>query len=186
MKLKDRISLWWNIRKLKHVKPKREDAALVYTDNQGNRWYTVSPASLHTTRSLTAWVLSEDAEYSLTRERLSSGLKKVNEYINKGNITDASKILGVIEASLVIYATPEILLNIATCYTFINDEPDEYSERFQKIKRDVWEKDFDCKSFFLQYALSYTKKHSESPPQNAQEYLQKIKPVMDQINYHLK
>lgn len=179
------IILWYNLRKLKKIKPKHEDAALVYTDSQGNKWYTVSPSSLHATRALTAWVLTKDLDYGLTRDKLLNGFKKINELINKGNITDASKVLGVLEAAMDLYCEPEVLLNIATCYTFLNDEPEEYKEHIQKKKKDIFEKDYECKSFFLSYAISYTKKFSQSPPPNAQEYFQEVKPLIDQINYHL-
>lgn len=186
MKIFQRITLWYNLRKLKKIKPKREDATLVYTDSEGNKWYTVSPASLHATRGLTAWLLSDDIKRGLTADMLKIGFERMSKYYNEGKPSEAFKIIGVLEAALDLYATPEVLMNIATCYTFLNNEPDEYKAAYQKKKRDIWEKDFECKAFFLQYATNYTKQHSESPPSNVQEYFQEMKPVLDLINKHLK
>lgn len=186
MKLKKAIQLWWYKRKISKLKPKREDATLVYTDAQGNKWYTVSPASMHATRALTAWVQTKDLDFGITREKLQRGLNKITDLLNENKPSDASEIVGVLKAALDIYAEPEVLLNIASCYTFLNDEPDEYKEHIQKNKKDIWEKDYECRSFFLQYAITYTDKHSKSQVKNAQEYLQGVKPVLDQINYHLQ
>lgn len=161
---------------------------LLYTDAQGNKWHTITNhANIHATRALTAWAFSRDAEYGLTREKLSIACEKLNEAVNKKDIASIAKITGVIEAALTLYAEPQILLNLATCYTFLNDEKnDGFKDFIQDKKREIWQSDNDCKAFFLQWSVTFMKRFSELQNTNVLAYLEKSKPVTDQIDLLLR
>lgn len=159
----------------------------IYTDSKGNKFYALNnPANLHATRALPAWVFARDSEYSMTKERRIAAYEKINECVNKKDLASIAKIVGVMEAAEQLYCEPEILLNLATCYTFLNDEKnDSYKDFIQEQKRDIWNSDSEAKSFFLQWSLQYTAKYSASLKLNVQEYLGKVKPILDQINYQI-
>ncbi len=184
-KLYNKLRLYLILRKIKQtIQPANEGKKLVYTDSFDNKWYILNnPANLHATRTLTAWSFTKDSEFGMTRDKLKKLLGKINECINANNLADAAKVTGVIEAGLELYAEPEILLNLATCYTFLNKEKPEYKDYEQEQKRSIWTNDNDCKSFFLQFALQYTARFSESQKLNVLQYLDKTKSVRDQINY---
>lgn len=164
-----------------------EGFKLIYTDNKGNKYYSlVNPANLHATRALMAWTYSKDSEFGLTTKKLKGLLERINESVNKKDIATIAKITGVMEAALDLYAEPEILINLATCYVFLNDEKNEgYKDFIQQQKLDLWKSDNDARSFFLQFAVQYTSKYSELQRLNVLDYLERAKPVLDQINYHL-
>lgn len=160
----------------------------IYTDRQGNKWHTINnPANIHATRALTAWAFSRDAAFGMSREQLSIACDKLNDAVNKKDIATIAKVVGVIEAGLTLYSTPEILLNLATCYTFLNDEKNEgYKDFIQDKKREIWNTDADCKSFFLQWSTRFIQKSSELQNTNVLDYLEKVKPIIDQIDFQLQ
>lgn len=164
-----------------------EGFKLLYTDSQGNKWYCITnTANIHASRALTAWAFSKDAEYGLTREKLSLGLEKINEAVNKNRLSDVAKVTGVLEAALSLYAEPEIMLNLATCYTFLNNEQnDGFKDFIQEKKREIWNSDPDCRAFFLQWSVQFMQRFSESQSTNVLDYLERVKPVIDQINFQL-
>lgn len=161
---------------------------LIYTDNKWNKYYgLVNPANLHATRALSAWAYSKDSEFGMTTVKLRGMLDKINEAVNKKDLASVAKITGVIEAAMELYAEPEILINLATCYVFLNDEKnDGYKDHIQTEKLALWKEDKEARSFFLQYAVQFTSKYSELQRLNVLDYLEKAKPVLDQINYHLR
>jgi hypothetical protein len=184
----DKLKTWWALRKLtKATEPQKSGFKLIYTDSQKNKWYTVTNFSnLHTSRALMAWVFQGDSDYGMTSEKRQIAYEKMNTAINDGDLSTLAKIVGILESADKLYAEPEILLNLATCYTFLNDEKnDSYLEWIQEDKRKIWAGDPDCKSFFLQFAASFTQKFSESQEKNVQEYLEKARPVLNQINKNL-
>lgn len=160
---------------------------LIYTDKQDNKYYCLNnPANLHATRALMAWTYSKDSEFGLTTKKLKGLLERINESVNKKDIATIAKITGVMEAALDLYAEPEILINLATCYVFLNDEKNEgYKDFIQQEKLELWKSDNDARSFFLQFAVQFTLKYSELQRLNVLDYLERAKPVLDQINYHL-
>lgn len=176
--------LFWK----KKAAPTQDGFKLLYTDRQSNKWYAINnAANIHATRALTAWSFSRDAEFGMTRERLSIACEKLNEAVNKKDIATIAKVTGVIEAGLTLYATPEILLNLATCYTFLNDETNEgFKDFIQEKKRDIWSTDADCKSFFLQWSVTFIQRFSELQNTNVLDYLQNAKPILDQIDFQLR
>lgn len=164
-----------------------EGTKLLYTDTKGNKFYALNnPANLHATRALPAWVFARDSEYGMTAERRRTAYEKINDCVNKKDLATIAKVVGVMEAAEQLYCEPEILLNLATCYTFLNDEKnDSFKDHYQEQKRDLWKHDSDAKSFFLQWSLQYTSKYSASLNLNVLEYLEKVKPIIDQINYQI-
>lgn len=186
MDIRDIKFFWQSKRPL--TKPTPEGFKLIYTDSQGNKWYCINnSANIHATRALTAWAFSKDAEYGMTREKLSLACEKINEAVNKNKISDVAKVTGVIEAALSLYAEPEIMLNLATCYTFLNDEAnDGFKDFIQEKKRVIWQSDAECKAFFLQWSVQFMQRFSESQSTNVLDYLEKVKPVIDQINFQLQ
>lgn len=183
---------WLNKIKERFKKPviekPKEGFKLIYTDSKGNKYYTLSnPANLHTSRALPAWVFSKDSEYTLSREKFRQAFQRINEAVNKKDLASIAKVVGVMEAGMDLYAEPEILLNLATCYVFLNDETnDSYKDYIQEQKRELWKADKDAQSFFLQFAVQYTVNYSELQKLNVLDYLEKAKPVIDQINYHIQ
>lgn len=172
----------------KSISPITDGFTHIYTDALGNKWYSIAnPANIHATRALTAWTYSRDAEYGLTKEQRLIGYSKMNEALNKKDISSLAKILGVFEAAEDLYATPNILLNLATCYTFLNDEKnDSYKDFIQQKKRDIWDSDLVCKAFFLQWSVQFMQQRSQSQNVNVLEYLEQAKPVLDQIDFLLR
>lgn len=167
-------------------KPK-DGFKLIYTDSLGNKWFTINNyANLFATRSLMAWNYSKDSEYNLTEEQRLTAYEKMNEGVNKKDIASIAKIVGVMEAAEKLYCAPVILLNLATCYVFLNDEAnDGYKDFIQDKKREIWESDIDCKAFFLQWSTQFTKRYSELQKLNVLDYLERAKPILDQINFLL-
>lgn len=160
---------------------------LIYTDKAGNKYYGLNnPANLHATRALMAWNYAKDSEHGMTKQRRKLAFDKINESVNKKDLATIAKVVGVMEAADDLYAEPEILQNLATCYVFLNDEKNEgYKDHIQQEKIELWKSDHDARSFFLQYALQFTSKYSELQRLNVLDYLEKAKPVIDQINFLL-
>lgn len=181
-----RIKLYFVLRRIKKtMKPVNDEGKkYLYTDKFDNKWYTlINPANLHPARALNAWIFAKDSEYGMSSEKLKTATEKINEAINKNDLATIAKVNGIIEAALELYAEPAILLNLATCYTFLNNEKnDAFVDHIQDNKRAIWENDPDCKSFFLQFALQFTVKFSESQKLSVQEYLEKAKPITDLIS----
>ncbi len=180
---------WWTIRQLRRQAEPPTDKKLIYTDKLGNKFYTLrNPANIPAERALTAWVYTNDSEYGITRERLKWALDKLKTAINnqQPDLVTISQVIGALEACDSLYAEPEVLLNLASVYTTMNGEQFEhYADYEQKAKRQAWDKDPEAKSFFLQFAHQYSKRFSERPESNLQDYLKEIKPVLDQVSLSL-
>lgn len=164
-----------------------EGFKLLYTDSKGNNWFTITnQANLHASRALFAWGFARDAEYGLSRERLQLACEKINEYVNKKDVASIAKVIGVIEAGLDLYAEPQVMLNLATCYTFLNDEAnDGYKDFWQDKKREIWESDVDCRAFFLQWCTQSMQQFSALQKLNVLDYFDQTKAVRDQLEYQL-
>lgn len=183
--------LWWLINKLKLPKPSlngHDGFKHIYTDAQGNKWYAINnPANLHAMRGLTAWAYSKDAEFGLTREKLLIACEKINDGVNKKDIASIAKVVGVIEAALTLYAEPEIMLNLATCYTFLNDEKNTgFLDHVQQKKRELWQQDPVCKAFFLQWSVQFIQRFSASQNTSVLDYLEQSKATVEQIDLLLR
>lgn len=163
------------------------DLKLCYTDKKGNAYYCMTnPAIIPAQRALAAWVVSKDAEFGLSREKMKLCLDKAKKALNKSDIVEASQAIGIIESAMDLYAESEILLQLATCYIFLNDEnPKEYSNEVQKKKRKLWDEDAEAKSFFLQFAYRLTRRYGEQPQLNVREYLEKVSPVLKELEFYL-
>lgn len=160
----------------------------VYTDKFGNKWYALkNPAKIAAERALTAWAYTEDSSYSINRKNLRTILDSINNAINSNNLAEVAKLTGLVEMCLELYCHDEILLNLASVYTFLNDEKNEGAHDYilQK-KREIWETDSNCKSFFLQWSWQYTARYSEQPRLNVPEYLAKVEQVKKDIQYRLE
>lgn len=161
---------------------------LVYTDTKGNKWYALkNPANLCAERALAAWAFKEDSRYSLTRDNLKGILARMNDAVNKGDMATISKSIGVIESALDLYCTEEILLNIATVYTFLESEENTgIQDYITERKRQIWRDDVSCRSFFLQFAYPLTASYSELPELNVLTYLSQMQPLLNHINSQMK
>ena len=168
------------------MKPANEGKKLIYTDKFKNKWYMkTNPANLHATRALAAWSFTKDSEFGITGKKLKRALDMIEEELNSEAAVDRvniGNITGVLKAGLELYAEPEILLNLAKCYTFIGDEPEEFKDSWQEKKVNLWGNDDEARAFFLQYALQYTARYSESQKLNVPEYLEQSKAVRDKIS----
>lgn len=188
-KLWQSLLLKFYLRKIKQAtEPQKDGFKFLYKDSLGNKWYTVSnAANIHASRSLMAWVFQKDMEFGINAEKRQVLYSKMNEAVNKGDISTIAKLTGLLEAGETLYAEPTILLNLITCYTFLNDEKnDGYLEWVQEKKREIWSSDNDCKAFFLQFAVNFTEKFSQSQNKNVLDYLDKVRPLINQINHVLK
>lgn len=159
----------------------------VYTDKSGNDYFKfINPSLMPASRLLMAMILTGDADRSMNKHNLKHLCSLIDERINSNDLSGAAKINGLIQASLDLYADEETLLQLAQVYYLMNDEnPETYSERFQKEKRKIWDEDIDAKGFFLQQSFKYTKAFQEQPQLNVLEYLNKAKPI-NQIKDLLK
>lgn len=185
----NRIKLRYFLYKIqKATEPQKDGFKFLYKDSLGNKWYTVSNLSnIHASRALMGWVFQKDMEFGMSSEKRQILYAKMNEAVNKGDISTVAKLVGLLEAGENLYAETTILLNLVTCYTFLNDEKnDGYLEYVQDKKREIWSKDNDCKSFFLQFAVNFTEKFSKSQSKNVLDYLDKARPLINQISEVLK
>lgn len=159
----------------------------VYQDKFGNKWYALkNPAKIAAERALTAWAYTEDSNYSLNRKNLRTILDNINNAINTNNLAEIAKLIGLVEMCLELYCHDEILLNLASVYTFLNDEKNEGVHDYMlEKKREIWETDSNCKSFFLQWSWQYTARYSEQPQLNVPEYLEKVAQVKKDIQYRM-
>lgn len=187
--IKNKIVIWYTLWKLQKVAEPPTDRKLIRTDKFGNKFYTLKNLSnIPAERALHAWVYTNDTEYSLTRDRLEWGLSKMEESINRQqpDLVTISQVIGAYRSALSLYAEPEVLLNLASVYVTMNNESfEDYADYEQKLKREMWDKDPESKSFFLQLAHSFSKQYSTQAKLNVPSYLKKIKPVLDQINLNL-
>lgn len=180
-----RIKTWIKSRFSKPELP--TEFYLIYTDKFKNKWYALkNPARIAAERALTAWAYTEDSNYSLDRKNLKTILEHINNAINANNLSEVAKLTGLIEMCMELYCHDEILLNLASVYTFLNDEKNEGAHDYilQK-KREIWETDNECKSFFLQWSWQYTARYSEQPQLNVREYLEKVVKVKKDIQYRI-
>lgn len=189
-RLKNKIRYWWALRQLKKVAEPATEKKLIRTDKSGNKFYTLkNSATLPTERCLTSIVYTEDTKWGLTLEKRAHGFKLMRELINEEGAVQRDKlgeIMGALEMAATLYAEPETILNLASVFVVMNNESfDTYAAYEQQLKRQMWDKDPESKSFFLQLGYRYSVKYSQQPELNVPSYLKKIKPALDQINWSL-
>lgn len=177
-----RLKFWQN-----GVKP--TPTKLVYTDKAKNKYYTFkNPAEIPHGRWMDAQILQRYAEFCLTKEQFSMWLDRMEESINQKqpDIASLGALVKVARASEELYCEKETVLNLATVYFMMNDEdPETYMDYWQKAKREAWGKDKGAESFFLQQCVLLIPMSAEQRNSNVLRYIQKTKPVIDELNYHL-
>lgn len=156
----------------------------IYTDKEGNKWYALkNPANISAERALAAWAFMEDSKYGLTRENMQAITTKMNEAINRNDMATVAKLTGLIESCMELYTSEQILLNLASVYAFIGDEKNEgVVDYINEKKRKIWSEDVACRSFFLQFAYRYTHRYSEQPELNVLTYLERVRPIINDLN----
>lgn len=159
----------------------------IYKDKSGNRWYALkNPAHISAERALAAWAYMEDSKYSLSKENLRLILDNMNTALNKSDLATVAKLTGLIESCLEIYTHDAVLLNLASVYCFLNDEKNEgIVDYVVEQKRKIWRDDMEARSFFLQFAWQFTARYSEQQQLNVHDYLEKIRPLLNDINSRL-
>lgn len=180
LNLKKRFQEWRIKRRFKEQPSER---ILIYTDKAGNKYYTVKAHNLPTERGMVAWVYINDSKYGLTTERLTYALEQIKLAINTrpADIDKIAAIRNTLETATTLYCEKEILLNLALTYTFMNDEPDAVLDHWTEAKKKAWALDKEAESFFLSFAYQFTEKYSQLPKLNVPQYLEEVKPIINQL-----
>lgn len=147
---------------------------LMYTDALGNEWYTFAdPLRMPAQRALAAEVAATWADLNIAKEDLADYVRRMKAYGNEGDIVRLFHLLTIIEQRLEWACEDKTLLALAKCYYLINDEPImSPSDQHNRLKDEVWDRDRECRGFFLRSAFVLTKGYSQFSPNDILSYLE--------------
>ena len=166
---------------------KRKDPPLalkkIYTDKEGNNYFTwKDPTEIPIHRANMAQMFSRYADLLLTKSLLSTLVDKALEECDNGKLTKVAVLLNEIKIREDLYAEPETLLQLATCYVMLKGEsPHEYNQHEAQKKLNLWDSDHEAKSFFLQFAYQCTTSYSENSDKSILDYLKEMDPVISRM-----
>lgn len=156
----------------------------VYKTSKGIKFFAhsnildISPA-----RGIAASRADRFVGLRLSQSNMEAILDNAIEGINKRqDFVNAVAILHELKQRCHYLTEESSLLDLACIYYFLEDEDPRYpSEHHNKIKRDIFESDFEANSFFLQMSLQLTKQFSSTPEEDLLKFLQESRQIAENI-----
>ena len=108
---------------------------------------------------------------NLTKPVLKDLIAKMKEHANRGEIVNVFAILQEIEFRLDFVGEEETLIEIASIYYLIENEPEQLSPVFQERKKEMLRNDPEAAAFFLQRVFNVITNYSEFSNTDFLKYL---------------
>lgn len=157
---------------------------LVYKSKTGHEFYAhKNVLDLSPSRGVSAARADRFVGMKLSEGNLKDLVNVAIDGINKNqDLVGAVSILHLIKYRLEFLSEENSLLDLASIYYFLKDEDPEFtSEHHNTIKRDIWNKDDECRSFFLHIAIGLTKRFSDTPEEDLMKFLNQTKEISERI-----
>lgn len=162
---------------------KNPDMERVYTDKNGNDWYSLkNPFELSGVRGIAAMRAQRYFNMMLSQDTLKQLLEQHDKAAKALDITMCFAIVQDIKNRQSLICEENSILDLVNVYYFLNDEnPDEISDAFLQKKLKLWSEDSICKGFFLKVGLMLTNKLADMSPEDLQKYLEESRMIADRI-----
>ena len=161
-------------KKKKKLKPDSKHELLkIYTDKDGRDWFEFAEKmNVPAKRAIAAEVATRFAEMNLTKEKLTELIFKMKDHAENGKIVDLFAILNEIEFRLNFIGEEETLLEFASVYFMLPEEPaDDVSETWTAKKKEILKNDSSAKAFFLSRAYLIITNYSQLSAKDFERYL---------------
>lgn len=144
-------------------------------DGKIQKFYTLRNAlQMPAERAISAEALANQAEMNITRKELIRFFEKIDEAVNAGRMTEVLADIGKIRERLDWIAEEETLLNLSKVYFFLEGEdPACPLPKYDVIKDQIFKKEPEARSFFLQAAIRLTGKYGDISEGDILPYLAK-------------
>jgi hypothetical protein len=155
----------------------------IYTDIFNNKYYTLKdPTKISLKRSIAAESALRAAEFCITKEKLRELVQKAKDAILASDASTAIHILHEILIRSEYAAEENTLINLATVYVYLENEPiAQYADYWQEKKKELWKKDEDALNFFLLLAWNLTRQYSNMSDIDILTYLKSIKEIEEKM-----
>lgn len=149
---------------------------LIYTDDQGNKFYEFANVlEIPSRRSIAAEVAIREQQMNLTADNLNMLIEHAKTAGDKGNFSDVMTIINEIQYRLTFAGEEQTLLKLATIYFTINGEnPNKYKKEDQDLKMEIFKSNDDVRDFFLQKAYNLTQIYSDTSEADILMYLKRV------------
>lgn len=156
----------------------------VYKSANGTKFYAhsnlldISPA-----RGVAASRADRFVSLRLSQNNMEKLLDEAINGINKEqDFVKAISILHELKQRCYYLTEESSLLDLANIYYFLEDEDPRFpSEHHDKIKREIYQSDFEANGFFLQMSLQLTKQFSNTPEEDLLKFLAESKDLAENI-----
>lgn len=158
----------------------------IFTDKFGTPWYRYdNNLTMPAKRAIAAEVATRFADMNLTKPIFRKLVEQMKTYANSGNIVDMFNLLSEIEFRLDYLGEEKTMTELGICYFCIEGEDEtDFSEVWNKKKRDILEQDSDSQAFFLSMAYQHTINYSNISEVDILKYLKENK-IEDQRIYRI-
>lgn len=154
----------------------------IYEDASGRSWFEYTDKmNIPATRSLAAEVATRFADMNITKDKLKGLILKMKENANEGNVVSLFSILQEIEFRLDFVGEEETLIEIASIYFLLEDEPEQLSASFQERKKQIFKEDPDCRAFFLSRVFQLITNYSQLSEVDFLKYLKANQEAAERI-----
>lgn len=158
----------------------------IFTDKFGNPWYRYdNNLTMPAKRAIAAEVATRFADMNLTKPIFRKLVDQMKKYANEGNIVDMFNLLSEIEFRLDYLGEEKTMTELGICYFCIEGEDEtDFSEVWNKKKREILEQDSNSQAFFLSMAYQHTINYSNISEVDILGYLKENK-IEDQRIYRI-
>jgi len=160
----------------------------IFTDKQGNKWYTFARVSdalkMPQKRAVLAEVSTKYAEMNMTKDDLERFIAAIQEECNKGKLTKAFYFLELMKERLTWAAEEETLLDLACVYFLLEGENVlACTPEMTAKKKAILREDAEARAFFLVTAYNCTAHYGSISETGILDYLTKKR---NEREIHLK
>lgn len=160
----------------------------IYLDKFGNRWFEYSnPLTMPAKRAIAAEIATRYAEFNLTPNELRLLFGEMKKLGNQGNFVDVFALINEVMFRLDYLGEEKTLLELALCYFVLEGEDEQdFSDFDKQRKRELWDKDSDCKAFFLSEGYRRTINYSQTSGEDINAFLKAMEPNAQKLELILR
>lgn len=134
--------------------PTHSDRQYIRTDQGGHSYYIKDIAKYHGSRRVALQAILDQMARGIDNTNLVDLLGKCSQKIMAGDRQGAIYAIANIKARTADITNHSLLYRAALICVLAEDEPDEYSSDWSRIKERRWAKDEDSRFFFMHWSLS--------------------------------
>lgn len=135
-------------------KTAHEQRKPIYTDKNGNTYYTCDIARHHGSRRVALQAILDQMSRGIDNERLYKLLNTASEHIMANRKQDAVYAIANIKARTADITNHSLLYRAALLCIYLDKEPDDYSKQWADKKDRLWQADEDARFFFMHWSLT--------------------------------